>query len=130
MERLVTRDTRLPNGTVLKQGTHIAVDSRENWNPDIFENPDEFDGRRFLKRRQAGDNSSQFVQSSPEHAHFGMGRHQCPGRFFAGSELKLCLAEIILKYDIRIKERDSPHTMQFGFITVADPFAQLEVRRR
>ncbi|KAH7262813.1 cytochrome P450 [Fusarium tricinctum] len=130
MERLVTRDTRLPNGTVLPQGTHIGVDGRENWNPDIFENPNDFDGRRFLKRRQAGDSSGQFVQSSPEHAHFGMGKHQCPGRFFAGSELKLCLAEIMLQYDIRLKEGYSPQVMQNGFMTISDPFAQVQVRRR
>ncbi|KAI6767692.1 hypothetical protein HG530_005701 [Fusarium avenaceum] len=128
MERLVTRDTRLPDGTVLSRGTHIGVDGRENWSPDIFENPNDFDGRRFLKRRQAGDSSGQFVQSSPEHAHFGMGKHQCPGRFFAGSELKLCLAEIILQYDIRLKEGYSPQAMQIGFITISDPFAQVEIR--
>ncbi|KAM0191634.1 hypothetical protein ACHAPI_008685 [Fusarium lateritium] len=130
LERMVTRDTRLPDGTVLSRGTHIGVDARESWNPDIFENPDDFDGRRFLKRRQAGDTSGQFVQSSPEHAHFGMGKHQCPGRFFAGSELKLCMAEIILKYDIRLKEGYSPQAMQIGFLTISDPCGQLEVRRR
>jgi cytochrome P450 len=59
-----------------------------------------------------------------------MGKHQCPGRFFAGSKLKLCLAEIMLQYDIRLKEGYSPQAIQTGFITISDPFAQLEVRRR
>jgi cytochrome P450 len=59
-----------------------------------------------------------------------MGKHQCPGCFFAGSELKLCLADIILQYNIRLKEGYSPQVMQNGFMTISDPFAQVQVRRR
>jgi cytochrome P450 len=130
LERLVIHDTRLPDGTVLKKGTHIAIDSREMYDPSKFENPEEFDAWRFYKRRQAGDNTSLFVQSSPEHAQFGMGKHLCPGRFFAGSELKLCLAQIILNYDIRLKDGCLGKPMQFGFLSATDPYTQLEVRRR
>ncbi|KAF5554249.1 cytochrome P450 monooxygenase (lovA) [Fusarium mexicanum] len=130
LERLVIRDTRLPDGTLLEKGTHIAIDSREMYDPADFENPEEFDAWRFHKRRQAGDNTSLFVQSGPEHAQFGMGKHICPGRFFAGSELKLCLAHIILKYDIRLKDGCLGKPMQFGFLSATDPFTQLEVRRR
>ncbi|EXM26139.1 hypothetical protein FoTM2_010935 [Fusarium oxysporum f. sp. vasinfectum] len=130
LERLVIHDTRLPDGTVLKKGTHIAIDSREMYDPAKFENPEEFDAWRFYKRRQAGDNTSLFVQSSPEHAQFGMGKHLCPGRFFAGSELKLCLAQIILNYDIRLKDGCLGKPMQFGFLSATDPYTQLEVRRR
>ncbi|KAF5622322.1 cytochrome P450 monooxygenase monooxygenase (lovA) [Fusarium sp. NRRL 52700] len=108
----------------------IAIDSREMYDPAKFTNPEEFGAWRFYKRRQAGDNTSLFVQSSPEHAQFGMGKHICPGRFFAGSELKLCLAHIILKYDIRLKEGCLGKPMQFGFLSATDPFTQLEVRRR
>ncbi|RGP60792.1 hypothetical protein FSPOR_10473 [Fusarium sporotrichioides] len=129
LERLVIHDTQLPDGTPLKKGTHIAVDGREMLNPESFENPGDFDGYRFYRRREAGDNSSLFVQSSPEHAHFGMGRHQCPGRFFAGSELKLCLAHILLKYDMRLKDGYEPKAMEFGFMSVCDPFTQLEVKK-
>ncbi|KAI1042927.1 hypothetical protein LB505_013107 [Fusarium chuoi] len=100
------------------------------YDPAKFENPEEFDAWRFYKRRQAGDNTSLFVQSSPEHAQFGMGKHLCPGRFFAGSELKLCLAHIILKYDIKLKDGCLGKPMQFGFLSATDPYTQLEVRKR
>ncbi|KAJ4015481.1 hypothetical protein NW752_006943 [Fusarium irregulare] len=130
LERIVVRDTVLPDGTPFKKGTHIAVDGREMLNPPTYENPDEFDGYRFYKRREAGDNSGLLVQSSPDHAHFGMGRHQCPGRFFAGSELKLCLAQILIKYDLRLKDGYKPKVMEMGFMSVCDPFAQVEIRRR
>ncbi|KAF5691282.1 cytochrome P450 monooxygenase [Fusarium denticulatum] len=130
LERLVIRDTRLPDGTLLEKGTHIAIDSREMYDPAKFENPEEFDAWRFYNRRQAGDNTSSFVQSSPEHAQFGMGKHLCPGRFFAGSELKLCLAHIILKYDIRLKDGCLGKPMPSGFLSATDPHTQVEVRRR
>ncbi|KAF9779938.1 hypothetical protein IL306_001066 [Fusarium sp. DS 682] len=130
LERLVTRDTQLPDGTKLAKGTHITIDSREMYDTEKFENPEEFDAWRFYKRPLEGDNTSLFVQSSPEHAQFGMGKHACPGRFFAGSELKLCLAQILLKYDIRLKKGCTGKPMEFGFMSVTDPYTQLEVRRR
>ena len=50
--------------------------------------------------------------------------------FFAGTELKLCLAHILLKYDIRLKEGYYPQPMVLGVYAIVDPMTQLEVRRR
>ncbi|KAE8327618.1 cytochrome P450 [Aspergillus sergii] len=130
LERKVIRDTSLPDRTRLPKGSHIMVDATDMWNPEVHENPDVFDGYRFLKRRHAGDNASQFVQSSREHIVFGGGRHICPGRFFAGTELKLCLAHILLKYDVRLKEGYSSQPMVLGVYAIVDPKTELEVRRR
>jgi cytochrome P450 len=130
LERKVVRDTSLPDGTRLPRGTHIMVDSSDMWSPEIHQNPDTYDGYRFLKRRRAGDRASQFVQSSREHNVFGGGRHICPGRFFASDELKLCLVHILLKYDLRLKDGYCSSSVQFGVFVVVDPTAQLEVRRR
>ncbi|KAI0468424.1 cytochrome P450 [Xylaria cf. heliscus] len=130
LERKVIRDTVLPDGTRIPKGSHLAVDSSDMWNPTVYENPDVFDGYRFLKRRQDAVKASQFVQSSQEHNAFGGGRHLCPGRFFANNELKLCLAHIITKYDIRLRDGYESKSMNFGFYVVIDPFTQLEVRRR
>ncbi|KAK3985425.1 cytochrome P450 [Cladorrhinum sp. PSN332] len=130
LERKAIRDTTLPDGTRIPKGSHIAVDSSEMWSPEVHENPDSHDGYRFLKRRQAGDKSAQFVQSSREHHIFGGGRHICPGRFFANNELKLCLVHILTKYDIRLKDGYQSPPMSFGFFAIADPMVQLEVRRR
>lgn len=130
LERKVIRDTSLPDGTRLPRGTHIMVDSSDMWSPKVHENPDVYDGYRFLKRRRAGNKASQFVQSSQEHNVFGGGRHICPGRFFASDELKLCLAHILLKYDLRLKDGSCSRPVQFGVFVGVDPMAQLEVRRR
>ncbi|KAH6856356.1 cytochrome P450 [Chaetomium sp. MPI-CAGE-AT-0009] len=130
LERVALKDTVLPDGKVIPRGSHIMVDSTDLWNPEVYPNPDQFDGHRFLRKRQEGDNASQFVQSSPNYNVFGGGRHICPGRFFASNELKLALAHILFKYDIRLAKGCEPKTLQHGFYAIVDPSVQLEVKRK
>ena len=130
LERKVIRDTTLPDGTRIPEGSHVMVDSSDMWSPEVHEEPESYDGYRFLKRRRAGHKATQFVQSSREHNVFGGGRHICPGRFFASSELKLCLAHILTKYDVRLKDGYRSAPIPSGFYAIVDPAAQLEVRRR
>jgi cytochrome P450 len=126
----VIRDTKLPDGTVVPKGTHINVDLRDMFSADVYDKPQDFDPRRFVKRREAGVPASQFAQSSREHNSFGVGKHQCPGRFFAANELKLCLIHILLSYDIRIEKGYETKPLQYGFLPIVDPMARVEVRRR
>jgi cytochrome P450 len=130
LERTALKDTTLPDGRVIPRGSHIMVDSTDLWNPAVYPSPDEFDARRFLRKREEGDKASQFVQSSPAYNVFGGGRHICPGRFLASNELKLVLSHILLKYDIRLAEGCEPKNIQYGFYTIGDPSVQLEVKRR
>lgn len=129
LERAATENTRLPDGSVIPRGAHIMVDSTTLWDPALYPNPDTFDGHRFLRKREEGDKSSQFVQSSPGYHVFGGGRHICPGRFFAANELKIALAHVLLKYDVRLKGCD-PKTLYSGFYGMVDPAVRFEVRRR
>ncbi|RYP04548.1 hypothetical protein DL765_010156 [Monosporascus sp. GIB2] len=46
----------------------------------------------------------QFVSVTKESMVFGLGRHACPGRFFAANEIKLILARILLEYDIKMPD--------------------------
>ncbi|KAH7304052.1 cytochrome P450 [Stachybotrys elegans] len=130
LERIASKDTALPNGQIIPRGSHLMVDSTDLWNPAVYSNPDQFDGYRFLRKREAGDTSSQFVQSSANYNVFGGGRHICPGRFFANNELKLALTHILLKYDIRLSDGCDPKLMKIGFYTMVDPTVQLQVQRR
>lgn len=130
LERKVIRDTMLPDGTTIPRGSHIMVDSSDMWSPEVHNNPHMYDGYRFVKRRHAGDKASQFVQSSREQNSFGGGRHICPGRFFASTELKICLAHILFKYDVRLKEGYFSTPLNVGVYASVDPAAQVELRRR
>ncbi|KAF9528913.1 hypothetical protein CPB83DRAFT_853417 [Crepidotus variabilis] len=45
-----------------------------------------------------------FVTTGLDSLAFGHGRHVCPGRYFAASELKLMMAHIVMNYDVRTIE--------------------------
>jgi cytochrome P450 len=111
-------------------GSHVMVDSTSLWDPAVYPNPNRFDGYRFLRKRESGDKASQFVQSGSDFSVFGGGRHLCPGRFFASNELKLAVAHILLKYDVRLAEGSEVKSLQLGVYKVVDPMVKLEVRRR
>jgi cytochrome P450 len=130
LERKVICDTTLPDGTTIPKGSHLMVDSSDMWSPEVHNKPDTYDGYRFVKRHHAGDKASQFVQSSREQNVFRGGRHVCPGRFFASTELKICLAHILFKYDVRLKEGYVSAPIQFGVYASVDPGAPFEVQRR
>ncbi len=46
----------------------------------------------------------QFVSPSKENLAFGLGRHACPGRFFAANEIKLILSRLLLDFDIKMPD--------------------------
>ncbi|KAK1977746.1 LOW QUALITY PROTEIN: cytochrome P450 [Colletotrichum cereale] len=130
LERVALKDTALPDGRIVPRGSHIMVDSTGLWDAAAYPNPDQFDGYRFLRKRETVDTSSQFIQSGPDYHVFGGGRHICPGRFFAGNELNIALAHILLKYDIRLAEGCDLKTIISSHYAMVDPTVQLEVRRR
>ncbi|KAK7999134.1 hypothetical protein PG991_014809 [Apiospora marii] len=109
----------------------------------IYPDPHTFKPFRFAEIRQqpseggaAGEKGTYvqrarqaFATTSPEYVAFGHGRHACPGRFFAATELKLMLAFIILHYDIeRIEQR--PGNTWFAANRVPPMKATLKVTRR
>ncbi|KAJ5393006.1 hypothetical protein N7465_011980 [Penicillium sp. CMV-2018d] len=130
LERKALRDVILPNGLTMPRGTNVAVDSSIMWDPAIYPDPFSYDAYRFLRLRQSGNTAAALASTSPEHIAFGIGKPICPGRFFAGNEVKIALAKIILTYDVRIAERTTPKIMEMGFEMLSDPDAKLEVRKR
>ncbi|XXG99759.1 L-threo-3-deoxy-hexylosonate aldolase [Hypoxylon texense] len=85
---------------------------------------DNNNGSSYVQRaRQA------FATTSPEYAAFGHGRHACPGRFFAASELKLMLAYLVTHYDIERLDR-RPANFWFGMNRIPPMKATIRVRRR
>jgi cytochrome P450 len=76
--RMATRDTELPNGEKITEGTVIVV-SYGAANVDPFEFPDGFDVR--------------FDRDSNRHIAFGGGVHRCLGSHLARRELRITLRE-------------------------------------
>ncbi len=45
-----------------------------------------------------------FASTGVNSLQFGLGRHACPGRFFAVMELKLLLAHLVMNYDVKLPD--------------------------
>ena len=70
-----------------------------------------------------------FVTTSEKNQGFGHGKHACPGRFFAASELKLLLSYMMLKYDFQMLPQ-RPAGRWIGENLVPPMKATIQVRRR
>lgn len=93
MHRIAMTDVTLSNGTMIRKGEKMGISAHNMWSPEIYEDPEKFDGFRFLERRkQPGlEMKSQLVSTSTDHLGFSHGKHACPGRFFAANEVKIAM---------------------------------------
>lgn len=100
--------------------------------PDIYPDPETFDGYRFFRMRgdPSLDSQAHIVSTSPAHLGFGHGKHACPGRFFAANELKVALAHLIMKYDWKLLPGYEHQWQEWGFAWSSDGTAKLSMRRR
>ncbi|KAF5505675.1 Cytochrome P450 monooxygenase ATR2 [Colletotrichum siamense] len=112
--RTITKPVTLKDGTYLPTGTNIAVPMVGPLQDDShYTDPNLFDPYRFVSIRDemrsdplqyANKEQYQFVSLTKENMAFGFGRHACPGRFFAATEIKMLLARVLLEYDIRMPD--------------------------
>ncbi|KAM7183454.1 cytochrome P450 monooxygenase [Naviculisporaceae sp. PSN 640] len=94
----------IPAGAMIAfPGYHQAHD------PDLHPEPERFDPKRHLRKREAYDGDSQhfrFTSVNDDLLHFGSGLHACPGRFFAQESLKLILVHLLTNYEFKVAEKD------------------------
>ncbi|KAL9630381.1 MAG: hypothetical protein Q9164_006444 [Protoblastenia rupestris] len=106
MRRKIKQDITLHDGTLLPAGSHIAFPLNQVSNdPQLWHEPEKFDGFRFFKLREQPGNESkfQFVTTGIDNLDFGHGTHACPGRFFASNEIKTILIHLLEHYDFKFK---------------------------
>lgn len=133
--RKVVKPIDLSDGTHLPAGTKVlapqcGISHDERYFPD----PDRFDALRFYQMRQRSEddmNRHQFTSINDTNMNFGAGKHACPGRFFAGNEIKMILAYFLINYDIKLKKGESrPKGMMLMMSKTPDPNAEILFRRR
>ncbi|KAK6206958.1 cytochrome P450 [Colletotrichum tabaci] len=125
----------LSDGSMLPRTTGVAVSSAKMWDPEIYPRPETFDGYRFLRMRESGNNEhvAQLASVSPEHLGFGLGPHACPGRFLGSNSAKLIMSYILLRYEFKLADdidAAAVDPVRFGFSTLANPRAKVWIRRR
>ncbi|KAF7125610.1 hypothetical protein CNMCM5793_001849 [Aspergillus hiratsukae] len=134
MHRLVLEDITLSDGTRLPKGSVIGVSADRMWDPNVHENPTQFDGFRFQRMRDhPGGTATQahLVSTSVNHLAFGHGKHACAGRFFVAHETKIALTHLLLKYDWKIASYSiDARPMEFGLVLQANPKAKISIRAR
>lgn len=112
-QRQVNQTFTLSNGQAIPKGVVIEAPAlAQQQDSAVFPNADKFEPFRFAelrdKARQAGEAEAaaqnQFVSVNTQHLTFGYGRHACPGRFFAANEIKMIVANTVLRYDIKMPD--------------------------
>jgi len=132
LKRKVMKDFTFSDGTTIPAGCIAAVPLNcIHADSAYFPDPDTFDGLRFFKmREQDGEGiKHQFVTLDSTYLLFGHGRHACPGRFFAESEVKVILAHILMTYDIEMPN-GRPNNVYFGEAVLCDTNAEMLFRKR
>lgn len=132
MQRRADADVYLSDGTVIPKGVNCAVPNTSRLDAGVYENPNEFDGYRFLKMRSdpGKEYSAQFVTTSAESLGFGHGLHACPGRFFAANEIKIALCHLLLKYDWKLSQDIPSKVAWLGFALSVNSDMTVSLRRR
>ncbi|KAJ6457419.1 cytochrome P450 [Mycena vitilis] len=108
---------KFSDGTTLPKGTYLhATTWSLHHDPDLYSDPQVFDGFRFDKLRQAEETGAakyQAVTTSLDYLAFGHGVHSCPGRHMAVVELKAMVAHIVLNYDIKLPNDEGRPANQY-----------------
>ncbi|KAJ7822170.1 cytochrome P450, partial [Mycena olivaceomarginata] len=104
---------RFSNGFVFPYGAYLSVASQPtHYDNSKYDNAAMFDGFRFARERaehlanhSRNDNQDIFkrhmISTAMDHLPFGTGKHACPGRFFAATELKAMMAHLVINYDVQ-----------------------------
>lgn len=131
---------KLSNGTSLPAGTRVAVPShailQDSANVPGPTKPTQFDPFRYSRIREdpAHPENAQkflFAMTDSRNMAFGYGKYACPGRFYASNEMKLVLAHLLLRYDIKLPDgHGRPKNFTFDSDMFPDPRARLLIKRR
>lgn len=121
-----------PDGTYLPRGTRVTIAVGYAMRDPEFagiDGPEHYDPFRFAKSQGPASKRPGMTNVSDSFLSFGLGKHACPGRFFAGQEMKMLLGHLLINYEIEtLKER--PKDKPFASVAVPDGKATIRVRRR
>ncbi|KAJ6505843.1 cytochrome P450 [Mycena vitilis] len=145
VRKVVAKDGfRFSDGTWLPQGAYLSVAARATHHDTAnYDHPLTFDGFRFARERAEHKDASHdlsnsqdifkrhMISTAVDHLPFGMGKHACPGRFFAATELKAMMAHLVINYDVKAEvEGVRPPDAVFGMRVSPNATGKVYFRKR
>jgi cytochrome P450 len=138
LSRVALKDYTFSDGTYIPRGTTVAVNLHgPHFDESIYENPGTFNPDRFLKEENGigaakdYERPSDMTTTSNFFLAFGNGRHACPGRFLAASQLKMMMAHVLINYDVKFeKEGVRPPDLWLLSSCIPNPNAKVLFRKR
>ncbi|KAI8144164.1 cytochrome P450 [Fennellomyces sp. T-0311] len=118
LHHMALQDLVLSTGQVIPKGSLIVVASDEAHRDPALALPsekplDEFDPYRFMNLSE--DKSSSTI--GLDFVSFGLGAHSCPGRYFAVTEIKYVLAELLVRFKIStLSGKRAPDNHMMGMV--------------
>lgn len=133
--RIARETITLSDGTEIPKGSTVFSPANAiNFDPELYPNPETFDGLRFYKLRHASpENEKKFQLTSltGEQMQFGAGRHACPGRSIASHQVKLILTHLLEKYELKLKNGEGrPKTILFQTNQFPNPQGEILFKNR
>ncbi|KAK1580583.1 cytochrome P450, partial [Colletotrichum navitas] len=136
--RKVMKPFTFSDGVSVPPGTMLAVPVHHiGRDPELFpDDPDKFNPHRFTRLRQneGEGNHFQFASVTNGTMAFGWGKHACPGRFFASTEIKLILVHLLTNFDVKVvpgpdgKMQRYPN-IEFGNMNMPDVKRKLLIKK-
>ncbi|KAG9308978.1 cytochrome P450 [Chiua virens] len=135
ISRKAMKDFKFSDGTFIPKGTLIAAATGSvHHDGNLYDNPGSFEPFRFANMGKTDGKiegfKHHFASTSTEYLPFGLGRHACPGRFFAANELKSMLAHVIVTYDLKLEDEAFPQNLHIATAIGANQRAKVMFRNR
>ncbi|KAL4935822.1 hypothetical protein BDV06DRAFT_233927 [Aspergillus oleicola] len=112
MRRKVLRPTTFSDGTRLARDDIACIPLQMILQSEVnYIDPLTFNPGRFVHCTASGtcssNKNSKFTDADVTFPIWGLGKHACPGRHYASVLLKLVLAHVLLRYDVRLPDGDT-----------------------
>ncbi|KAK1231304.1 hypothetical protein PQX77_005584 [Marasmius sp. AFHP31] len=132
--RIARKDFTFSNGTIIPAGTSVGLPTFHiHRSEEAYPSPYSFNPTRFseLREKEGEGIKHHMVTPTPDWLGFGVGRHACPGRFFAVNEIKALIAHVVMTYDVKLKDTNEfPTELYFADFLTPNPKAKLLFRKR
>ncbi|KAK7049977.1 hypothetical protein VNI00_005408 [Paramarasmius palmivorus] len=133
--RKALKDFTFSDGTTIPAGAVVSIPAAGiHFDTKYYDDPYTFKPWRFSELRDSADEEGikhQMITPNTEYVLFGVGRHACPGRFFAVNELKLLLAHVIVTYDVKFEDEGKlPDDTWIGANRMPNRYAEIMYRKR